>query len=129
MNKNLLILATIIILASGGIYYFQSAKPNIVQNSQAVAQVSGAQNQTMISVDAKRWQFTPDIIRVKKGQRVKIIVNNTDTIHGINLPDFNAAGNDSIEFTADKVGEFTFRCNTFCGDGHSAMQGKIIVTD
>ena len=129
MNKNLLILSTIIILAAGAIYYFQSAKPNGIQGNQATAQVSGAQNQIMISVDAKRWQFTPDTINVKKGQKVKIIINNIDTTHGINLPDFNVAGNDSIEFTADKTGEFIFKCNTYCGNGHLAMQGKVVVTE
>lgn len=83
----------------------------------------------MLSINAKRFQFTPDIIRVKKGQKVNIIINNIDTTHGMNIPDFNVAGNDSVQFTADKTGEFIFRCNTFCGDGHGAMQGKIIVTN
>ena len=129
MNKKLLILATIIILVVGGVYYFQSAKPNTTQGNQATTQISGVQNQIMISVDARRWQFTPDTINVKKGQKVKIIINNIDTTHGINLPDFNVAGNDSIEFTADKIGEFVFKCNTYCGDGHGAMQGNIIVTE
>lgn len=134
MKKNLIILSiAVIVVLIGGYNLLSGSKSGTQNNTLAgnTAAVAGLnqQSQVMFSVDAKRWQFTPDIIRVKKGQRVKIIVNNTDTIHGINLPDFNAAGNDSIEFTADKVGEFTFRCNTFCGDGHSAMQGKIIVTD
>ncbi len=118
MKKNLIILF-LIIVAVIGIYYFASGVKPVAQN----------QNQTMISVDAKRWQFTPDIIRIKKGQIVKIIINNTDTIHGINLPDFNAAGDNSIEFTADKTGEFTFFCKNFCGEGHKNMTGKIIVTE
>lgn len=130
MNKNLLILVIIIILAVGGIYYFQSTKPNGIQNSQVTTQVSGAQNQIMFNIDAKRWQFAPSVINVKKGQRVKIVINNIDTIHGINLPEFaGAIGNDSIEFTADKTGEFPFFCKNFCGDGHTGMTGKVIVTE
>jgi len=130
MKKNLIILSIIVVVAVAGIYYFaqfNSAKNIPVNNTVAVN--SNQQNQVIFNVDAKRWQFTPDTINVKKGQKVKIIINNIDTTHGINLPDFNVAGNDSIEFTADKTGEFVFKCNTYCGDGHGAMQGKIIVTE
>jgi cytochrome c oxidase subunit 2 len=130
MNKNLIALSVIVIAVAGGIYYFtQSNSAKNVSADSTAAISSSQQNQVMFSVDAKRWQFTPDVIKVKKGQKVKIIINNIDTRHGINLPDFNVSGNDSIEFTADKVGEFTFKCNTFCGDGHLTMQGKIIVTE
>jgi len=132
MKKDLIILSVILAVILG-IYYFVSGPKSGSSENASPNNISGTelsqQNQVMFSVDAKRWQFTPDVIRVKKGQKVKIIINNTDTTHGISLPDFNVSGNDSIEFTADKIGEFTFKCNTFCGDGHSAMQGKIIVTE
>lgn len=134
MKKNLIILSAVILAAGVGIYYFSSGYKSNALNSASIGNATVVANQNqqqlvMFSVDAKRWQFTPDVINVKKGQKVKIIINNTDTTHGINLPDFNVAGNDSIEFTADKTGEFVFKCNTYCGDGHGAMQGKIIVTE
>lgn len=130
MNKKFIILMVIVVVSVVGIYYFtQSNSVKNVSTDSAAVINSSQQNQIMISVDAKRWQFTPNIINVKKGQKVKIIINNTDTKHGINLPDFNVAGNDSIEFTADKTGEFIFKCNNYCGDGHGEMQGKIIVTE
>lgn len=122
MNKNLIFLSIAVVTVLIGGY-------NLLSEPKLGAQNNALENQVMFSVDAKRWQFTPDVIRIKRGQKVKIIINNTDTIHGINLPDFNATGNDSIEFTADKTGEFIFKCNTYCGDGHGAMQGKIIVTE
>ncbi|MEK7658680.1 MAG: cupredoxin domain-containing protein [Patescibacteria group bacterium] len=130
MNKNLIILSIAVVAVLIGGYNLLSGSKLGVKNNTLTAAIANQnqQNQVMFSVDAKRWQFTPDVIRVKKGQQVKIIINNTDTIHGINLLDFNAIGDDSIEFTADKTGEFVFRCNNFCGDGHGAMQGKIIVT-
>ena len=129
MKNILLILAIIVIAGVGGIYYLSSGSQLIASKSSASLQTASTQNQVMFSVDAKRFQFTPDTIRVKKGQQVKIVINNLDTTHGINLSDFNASGNDYIEFSADKTGEFVFRCNTFCGDGHAIMQGKVIVTD
>jgi len=32
-----------------------------------------------------------------------------------------------FEFVADKVGEFNFFCNVYCGEGHSEMGGKLVV--
>ena len=131
--KNNLIILSVIVVAVAGIYFLSSGPKSGSQNylsGETVAVASlNQQNQVMFSIDAKRWQFTPDIIRVKKGQNVKIIINNIDTVHGINLPEFNAIGDDSIEFLADKTGEFSFFCKNFCGEGHSSMTGKIIITD
>lgn len=131
MNKNLIILsiAVIAVLAVGYNFLPKSGAENNASAENTSLANQDSQNQVMFSVDAKKWQFTPEIIRVKKGQRAKIIINNTDVLHGINLPDFNAIGDNDIEFLADKTGEFIFYCKNFCGEGHRAMQGKIIVTE
>lgn len=132
MNKKIIIISIVVVVVLAGGYFLSGYK--LSPQNNAVAENASLTNpnpqtQVMFSVDAKRWQFTPDVIRVKKGQKVKIIINNIDTTHGINLPDFNVTGNDSIEFTADKTGEFVFKCNTYCGNGHGAMQGKVVVTE
>lgn len=135
MEKNNIIILSVIIVVLAGLYYFSSAsKPanNNISSNVSAGTGSNQQNlqdEIVLNLDAKRWQFTPDVISVKRGQRVKIIVNNTDTIHGINLPDFNAVGDNSVEFLADKTGEFTFYCKNFCGNGHASMTGKIIVSN
>ncbi|MEK6918337.1 MAG: cytochrome C oxidase subunit II [Nanoarchaeota archaeon] len=91
---------------------------------------SGDNNQTkVITLDAQRFEYTPSIITVKKGDFVKIVVNSIDTTHGIAVPDFNVGGVDGVEFTADKVGTFTFHCPTFCGSGHREMTGTLIVQE
>lgn len=41
----------------------------------------------IISLDAKRWEYSQKEIRVKKGQKVTLQVNNVDTLHGIAIPD------------------------------------------
>ena len=79
------------------------------------------------SVEASRFKYSPDIITVNKGDKVKINVNNLDTMHGIRIPDIQVSGDELIEFTADKSGEFIWYCNVFCGDEHKAMKGKLIV--
>ena len=85
------------------------------------------------SMIAKQWEFVPEIIEVNKGDTVRITVTSTDVAHSFSLPSFNI--NErltpdepvTIEFVADKVGTFPFRCNVFCGSGHSAMAGTMVV--
>ena len=78
-------------------------------------------------VDAYRWGYTPDIIKVKKGDQVKISINNTDTPHGMRIPGLNLQGEKAIEFTADASGTYVWYCLIPCGQGHMQMSGKIII--
>lgn len=79
------------------------------------------------TVNAFRFGYSPDILEVNKGDEVRIIINNTDALHGMIIPELKLKGNDIIEFTADKTGEFNWYCANMCGGGHTQMQGKLIV--
>lgn len=79
------------------------------------------------TIKAFRFGYSPDIIEVNKGDKVKIIIENIDTLHGIRIPDLNLKDNNQIEFTTDKHGEFTWYCANMCGEGHAQMKGKLIV--
>ena len=82
---------------------------------------------------AKQFAFEPSTIEVNKGDKVRLIVTSTDVPHGIAIPEYginerlDVGKPVTIEFTADKQGSFTAFCSVFCGSGHSAMKGKIIV--
>lgn len=105
-----------------GIYFYSNSNTspgNIVDTS----------NVKVISINAYRFSYTPDVITVKRGESVKIIINDGDTTHGISIPDLNVRGIGSVEFTADKTGTFEFKCPTFCGEGHRTMKGTLVVTD
>lgn len=45
----------------------------------------------------------------------------------VNLPNDPENNVQFLEFTADKPGEFRFMCANFCGVGHDAMGGKLII--
>ena len=79
------------------------------------------------TIKAFRFGYSPDVIEINRGDNVKIIIENTDTLHGIRIPDLEIKGNDVVEFTADKQGEFDWYCNNMCGEGHMQMRGKLIV--
>lgn len=117
MKKILIVIIVLAILVMGFVF-FKSSNPtgSIVK-----------ENIREITLNASRFQYNPDIIEVKKGDRIKININNLDTIHGIRIPDFNVKGNSTVEFIADKTGTFDFYCTVFCGDGHKDMKGTLIV--
>jgi cytochrome c oxidase subunit 2 len=87
----------------------------------------------IIYIKAQRFSFTPDVIKIKQGDKVKIILETADVIHGFALAGFNInkriepGKKNIIEFIADKKGEYIFRCSVYCGSGHSRMKGKLVV--
>jgi cytochrome c oxidase subunit 2 len=88
-----------------------------------------------IQVTAKKYEFTPNPIRVKKGEHVRLIITATDRDHGFKLEAFNIEQKlkkgvpTTVEFTADKAGTFPFKCSVHCGLGHGGMKGTLIVEE
>jgi cytochrome c oxidase subunit 2 len=89
----------------------------------------------VIQITAKKFEFSPDSITLKKGEPVVFEISSEDRKHGFNLRAFGVRsdllpGNVSrIRFTPDKTGKFTFSCDVFCGDGHEDMTGTVVVTE
>lgn len=88
-----------------------------------------------VKMYARSWKWTPDEIRVKLGTRVIIDFISEDASHGfqikaykikVSLPQDKRA---QIEFVADKVGTFPWRCSRPCGNGCPKMTGKLIVME
>lgn len=103
--------------------------------NQVKGAVDGETEPERISMTASKFEFSPSTITVKEGTPVEISVTSKDVSHGFSLSEFGVdetieAGKISvITFTPNQVGEFSFSCSTFCGSGHSTMQGKLIVTE
>ena len=85
------------------------------------------------NIIARQWRFEPNIIEINEGDRVRLNVKSIDVTHGFVIPQFSVneiltSGETTIvEFIADKNGEYTFFCSVQCGDGHSNMNGKLVV--
>ena len=78
--------------------------------------------------------FQPDVIRVKKGEKVRIVVEGMDVVHGfaikglgIDLGAIEAGEKKVVEFVADKEGVYVFKCTIMCSPQHNFMKGIIIV--
>ncbi len=81
------------------------------------------------TVKAFRFGYQPETLTVKKGDLVKITIENKDGMHGMKLLAFGVQDMDYVEFTADKAGTYTWYCNNFCGSGHSSMSGTLTVEE
>ena len=81
-----------------------------------------------ITVIARKYEFDPNTIIVKKGKRVRLTITAADHDHGFKLDAFNIdkvlkkGEATTIEFVADKAGTFPFQCSHFCGMGHGKMK-------
>jgi len=86
-----------------------------------------------IKVTAKKYEFDPNPIRVKKGDHVKLVITAIDHDHGFKLEAFHIeqplkkGEATTVEFTADQAGTFPFACSHFCGMGHKKMKGELVV--
>ncbi|OGF67063.1 MAG: hypothetical protein A2Y62_12585 [Candidatus Fischerbacteria bacterium RBG_13_37_8] len=88
-----------------------------------------------ISITAEKYQFSPDVIELVKGETVDFTILSSDVNHGFCSKELNIylevpAGEEiKYRFTAEKTGTFEFYCCVYCGIGHMKMKGKIIVRD
>ena len=96
---------------------------------------SAAPTDKVIKLTAKKFEYSPAEITVKKGEPVVIEVSSQDVKHGFTLPDFGIRTDikpgsvNRISFTPDKAGRFAFACDVFCGVGHEDMSGTLIVAE
>ncbi len=90
----------------------------------------------VIHVEVERFEFTPQRIRVRQGERVRLVFSSRDTRHGVAIAEFGiyedeipprGKGEVAVEFTADRPGTFTYRCAHLCGAGHAMMRGLLVV--
>ena len=101
-------------------------------STETIADTSSSEENSGVeeyTVKAFRYGYQPDTLTVKKGDLVKITIDNTDGTHGMRLQDFGVEDMEYVEFTPDKTGTFTWYCNNFCGSGHSSMSGTLIVEE
>jgi nitrous-oxide reductase len=92
---------------------------------------------TEVWMSVVRSQFNPDVIPVKKGDRVVLHLTNIeqtpDATHGFAIPTKNinvsldAGEATTVEFVADTPGSYSFYCTEFCSALHLEMQGWIVV--
>jgi cytochrome c oxidase subunit 2 len=95
-----------------------------------------------IYVTAEKWMWTftypsgsssINELRVPLGRPVKLVMSSKDVIHSFFVPQFRLKKDvvpnsyTTLWFEPTQLGEMTITCAEYCGTGHSAMLGKLIV--
>lgn len=101
----------------------------------AHTQEPGQPQERVIKITAKRFEYNPSEIRLKKGVPVVFELTSLDRLHGFNIFDFGVRADiypgktTQVRMVPQKTGTFIFRCDNYCGEGHESMEGTIIVEE
>jgi cytochrome c oxidase subunit 2 len=94
-----------------------------------------ADTEQVIQITAKRFEYTPKDITVKKGVPVVLEFTSLDRLHGFSCPGLGIRSDipphkvTKLRFVPQKTGTFPFHCDIFCGSGHEGMTGTITVIE
>ncbi len=152
-ERNYLVFSILLIAVFGGLslvsafaYGIRVPEPYMVVNPNTVAtppspwgdpveervrEVAPGQYEAYIL--AQTWSFLPNRITVPAGSTITFYVTSKDVQHGFNIQQTNVnmmilPGEVSkLTTTFTEPGEYTFVCNEYCGVGHQAMYGSIVV--
>ena len=86
-----------------------------------------------ISITAKRFEFTPNQITLKRGEPVTLHVSALDRDHGFYQKDLKidldlTPDHESVvTITPETAGRYVAICDNFCGSGHGNMKMVINV--
>lgn len=104
-----------------------------------IAATESASESVYLTMTARQYEFSPKVLRVRKGQHVVLDITSVDVPHGFALPEYHVVEEllphrtKRISFVADRTGVFSFVCSVYCGsDGHTghshmSMVGELIV--
>lgn len=94
-----------------------------------------ATSERVIHLTARKFDYSPGVITVKKGQPVVIEIVSLDRRHGFTIPalkirsDVKPGTRNVVRFTPHESGTFDFHCDLFCGSGHERMAGALVVVE
>lgn len=107
----------------------EDATPTPKATSSAVDE-TGAQ---VITVEAGSYYYKPNVIKVKVGQKIKLVMNSVDMAHNFNIDELNVhlpitreGNSNSVVFTADQAGTFEYYCSV-ANHRQLGQVGKLIV--
>jgi cytochrome c oxidase subunit II len=87
-----------------------------------------------VKMTAKKYEFSPNMVKVNAGTRIIFKITAIDREHGFEIANvkdscvkIKKGETATVEYLAEKAGTVEFRCCVFCGLGHHGMKGKIVI--
>ena len=87
----------------------------------------------VIEISAKRFEFTPNAITLKRGETVILRLTSADVTHGfyskqLKIDELIVPGKPvEVKLTPQTAGNFVVICDHFCGSGHGNMKMNVVV--
>jgi cytochrome c oxidase subunit 2 len=100
-----------------------------------VAAQPAVTDEPVIKITAKKFEYTPSEVKLKKGVPVILELSTEDILMGFNAPDLGVRVDVvpdktvRVRVVPTKVGKVEFYCDIFCGLGHEEMDGLITVVE
>lgn len=120
MKKTYIIIIVLVLIVLAVVFF--SGKGTKVEapvstNTEAVPTVSVTGEKEFV-VSGQNFSFIPNLITVKKGDKVKITFKSVDGFHDFGIDEYNiitkqlkSPAEEVLEFTADKTGSFEYYCS------------------
>jgi heme/copper-type cytochrome/quinol oxidase subunit 2 len=115
--------------------------PNAMQHASSAQGASASADAGPPSADARvidvaveSFKFMPNVIAIKKGEKVVIHLKGLSGSHGFMVADLGinvpiaADETKDVTIPTDKAETFSFRCSVPCGPGHRDMRGTITIS-
>ena len=136
MNKSNLIFGLVMLLVVGGIAYAITPRQVSVKSDsvKGITASSLSPSETIIkdikeiNMEAGSFYYKPNVITVKKGETVKIVMHSVSMMHDFNIDELNVkmpivknGDTGTVEFAANKVGTFEY----YCSVGQHRANGQV----
>ncbi len=133
MKKIIFLAAGLLLLAAACNSSYNSSNTNTQTPASSNSSATATGQIKQFTITAKNFSYTPNEIKVKKGDTVKITLQNTEDYHdwvlnqyNVKIPGVNAGKSASVQFVADKAGTFEFYCS-ISNHRQLGMKGNLIV--
>lgn len=106
----------------------------LVAASLAVSAPAHA-DERVVRITAKRFEYDPGEITLKRGEPVILELTSLDRDHGFRCEELGLRADvkpgqvTRVRVVPQEIGRFPFACDVFCGDGHEDMTGEIDVVE
>ena len=125
--KNILLVVVLLVLAAGGIWYFNSSKPVTepvgsampVPNTIWVTEMVVSEDTKEVVVEGTEFKFIPATLTLKKGEKVRLVFKNIGKMThdwvvdelGVRTKVISGGDEDVVEFTPEQTGTFEYYCS------------------
>lgn len=80
-----------------------------------------------VRIEARRFEFVPDTLNLKKGKTITLRLTSRDVEHGLRIPGLGldvvipAGATTDVTLTPRQPGTFAGKCDIYCGADHHTM--------